>query len=46
MGLSLIRLICNKKKEEKKEEKRRWRGIKSGFHLGFDINLLLCYEYI
>jgi hypothetical protein len=40
--LSLIRLICIKKREEKKEEKRRRRGIKSGFHLGFVIDPLLC----
>jgi len=39
-------LICIKKKEEKGQKKRRWRGIKSGFHLGFAIDPLLCYEYI
>jgi hypothetical protein len=42
--LSLIRLNC-KKKRKKKEEKRR-RGIKSGFHLEFAVDPLLCYELI
>jgi hypothetical protein len=36
--------LLKKNKEAKEEEKRRWRGIKSGFHLGFAIDPLLCYE--
>jgi hypothetical protein len=34
--------LQKKKRKKKKEEKRRLRGIKSGFHLGFVVDPLLC----